>query len=461
MKKISFYAIITILLSGVAIASIAQKQTPPAGGTPKDFVLPTKKQSSLPNGMGTTMVQYGSLPKVNVSLIIKTGNVHEAANQVWLSDLVAKLMNEGTTSISATALAKKVAGMGGQIGINVGPDQFTIYGSALSEYAPELIKIIADIAINPALPESEVERLKNDLKRELAVDKSVPQSIAQEKFFQAMYGDSPYGRLYPTEEMLNSYTIDAIKKFYNDNLGAKRSVLYVAGKFDEEATAKAATESFSKWRQGPDVSYPAPAGSVTAGTTIIDRKDAPQTTVMIGLPAITPKNPDYLPITIMNSLLGGSFASRITSNIRENKGYTYSPTSTFSVHPNEAVWYEQADVTSEHTIDAINEIRKEIMKLQNEVPSADELGGIQRYAAGLFVLQNSTPNGIIGQLNFLDLYGLDESYLTNRVKNIYAVTPQQVTDLTKKYLQPDKMTIIMVGDEAGIKEQQSKQPKAL
>lgn len=261
--------------------------------------------------------------------------------------------------------------------------------------------------------------------------------------------------------MLNGYTIDAVKKFYNDNIGAKRSVLYVAGKFDEAAAAKAIDASFKNWKTGADASYPQSASNVSAGTTIIDRKSAPQTTVIIGLPAITPKNSDYLATTVMNSLLGGSFGSRITSNIRENKGYTYSPFSTFSVHPTAGVWYEQADVTSEHTIDAVNEIKKEIAKLQNEVPGTDELGGIQRYMAGIFVLQNSTPNGIINQLNFLDLYGLDDSYLTNRVKNIYAVTPQQVTDLAKKYLLTDKMVIIMVGDETAIKEQQSKEPKPL
>jgi predicted Zn-dependent peptidase len=179
--------------------------------------------------------------------------------------------------------------------------------------------------------------------------------------------------------------------------------------------------------------------------------------VLIGLPVITPKNPDYLPVTIMNALLGGSFGSRITSNIRESKGYTYSPFSTFSTHPNAAVWYEEADITSEHTIDALNEIKKEITRLQSEVPSTEELAGIQRYTAGIFVLQNSTPGGIISQLNFLDLYGLNDSYLTNRVKNIYAVTPQQVTDLTKKYLLPEKMAVVMVGDEDAIKQQQAKQ----
>ena len=181
----------------------------------------------------------------------------------------------------------------------------------------------------------------------------------------------------------------------------------------------------------------------------------------MGLPILSPKDKDYVAMDIANSLLGGSFASRITSNIRESKGYTYSPFSTIDDHPStSSLWYEEADITSEHTIDAINEIKKEITKLQDVPPAQDELLGIQRYAAGIFVLQNSSPGGIIGQLNFIDLYGLSDSYLTNHVKDIYAVTPQQVSQLTKKYIVPDKMTIVMVGDESSIKEQQAKTPKA-
>jgi predicted Zn-dependent peptidase len=160
---------------------------------------------------------------------------------------------------------------------------------------------------------------------------------------------------------------------------------------------------------------------------------------------------------VTNSLLGGSFGSRITSNIREDKGYTYSPFSTVQNIKGSSVWYEQADVTSEHTVDALLEIEKEIKKLQIESPTKEELEGIQNYSAGIFVLQNSTPAGIIGQLNFIDLYGLDDSYLTNYVKNIYSVTPEDVTRMTKKYIDYDKMVKVMIGDKTSVQQQIDKQ----
>jgi zinc protease len=457
MKKNIFT--ILCLVFGFIVNTNAQKQTPPAGGTPKDFKLPEKQGNTLTNGLRSTLVHYGALPKVDVQLIIKTGNVHEGANEVWLSDLTGLLMKEGTATMNFKTISKKVAGMGGEVNINTGMDNVTISGSVLSEFAPDLIKIIGNMVINPAFPASELERLKSDLKRQLTVQKSVPQSQAAEKFFQIIYKDHPYGRYFPTEAMINSYTLDMVKGFYTKNFGAKRSVVYVVGKFDDKAVAQAIDETFGKWVPGPEVSYPPAKQTRTNEIAMIDRKDAPQTTVMLGLPTITPKDKDVVALQVTNSLLGGSFGSRITSNIREDKGYTYSPFSTIQNRKGVSIWYEQADVTSKDTGNSLQEIAKEIRKLQNEAPPKAELEGIQRYMAGTFVLQNSNSGGIVNQLNFLDLHGLDDSYLTDRVKNIYAVTPEKVSQMTKDHFKYEDMTLVLVGDKK-LLEKQIKQHEA-
>ena len=440
------------LIFGFAFA-VAQKQTPPLGGTPKDFVLPEKKINQLPNGLRSSMVQYGAIPKVSINLIIKTGNIHEASNEVWLADLTCNLMKEGTTTMDFKTIAKKVAAMGGEINIGVGPDQTFVSGSVLSEFAPDLIRIMADVVMNPAMPASELDRLKSDLKRQLSVQKTVPQSQAQEKFFGIIYKDHPYGRTFPTAEMLDSYTLEKAKAFYDNNFGARRAVIYVVGKFDEAATQKSIEESFKAWKEGPEISYPPVSLTSTNEIGIIDRPSAPQTTVMLGLPTLTPKSEDYVALQVTNSILGGSFGSRITSNIREDKGYTYSPFSTIQNQKGVSVWYEQADVTSEHTGASLQEISNEIKKLQNEPPSKQELEGIQKYMSGVFVLQNSTQGGIISQLNFIDFHGLDDSYLTNRVKNIYNVTPEKVSQMTKDHFDYDKMTLVLVGDKKTLDKQ--------
>ena len=454
MKHIFLIALACI--TGIAPV-LAQKELPPVGGKAKDFKLSEKKVQTYANGLKSTLVPYGQLPKATISLVIKTGNIHEGPNQVWLADLTGRLLREGTATMNFAALAKKAAMMGGSINVSVGSTQTTIAGSVLSEYAPDFIKLITDLVMQPAFPASELDRLKGDFKRRLVTQKAVPQAQAQEQFMQAVYKDHPYGRLFPTEEMLNSYTLQMVKDFYNANFGAKRSVLYVVGKFDEKAVSAAIASGLTKWKAGPDVSYPPVQAHPVSDTLIIDRKGAPQTTVMVGLPVITPDNKDYVPLMVTNSLLGGSFGSRITSNIRENKGYTYSPSSAVQNQKGSSLWIEQADITSEHTVDALMEIEKEIKRLQVEAPKEEELQGIQKYMAGIFVLQNSTPQGIIGQLNFLDLYGLDDSYLNNYVKNIYKVTPQIVSQIVRNYIQYDKMAKVMVGDKTAIQQQVEKQ----
>jgi predicted Zn-dependent peptidase len=182
---------------------------------------------------------------------------------------------------------------------------------------------------------------------------------------------------------------------------------------------------------------------------------------MLGLPTLNPSQPDYLALTVTNSLLGGSFGSRITSNIREDKGYTYSPRSIINAGYKSALWYEQADVTSEHTGASLSEITKEIKRLQSEAPPSEELKGIQNYEAGVFVLQNSTPQGIISQLNFLDFHGLDESYLTDRVKNIHSVTPEKVQEMARNYFQYEDMTLVLVGDKKQLEKQIEEHQNAL
>lgn len=452
MKYVKSYLFAALGLL-IAASSTSQKQTPPAGGTPKNFKLPSKTTTQLPNGLRTTMVEFGEIPKVTIRLIIKAGNAQETQNQVWLADLTGQMMRQGTTSMDFKTIAKKVAGMGGEINISVGPDETFISGSVLAEFAPALLKVMADIVMHPAFPASEFDRVKNDLKRNLAVQESVPQNQGIAKFYKVIYKDQPYGSYFPTKEMLDSYTLQMVKDFYNRNISAKRSALYVAGKFNQADVTAAVKSNFSKWKAGNDISYPDQHAFLLADTVIIDRKNAPQTTIILGLPTLTPKDADYLASTVSNSLLGGSFGSRIISNIREDKGYAYSPFSTISNRKSGSLWMEQADVTAAHTADALKEIIKEIKLLQAQPPSQKELQGIQNYQAGIFVLQNSSPSGIISQLSFLDKYGLPDKYLTEYVKNVYSITPEKVSEVSGNIYDVDKMVLVMVGDKESIQKQ--------
>lgn len=450
MKKI--IALLVILAFNYNL--IAQnKELPPKGGTPKGFTLPKKEVITLENGLKLVLIPYGAIPKATISVTIKTGNIHEKEDEVWLSDITVDLMKEGTDSLNSKAISNKMAGMGGNLDMSVTPHTTTLSSAVLSEFASQAIRLMADVLQHPKWPESELNRLKNDRKRNVEISLSQPQSQANKDFFATIYPDHPYGRVFPTNEMVESYTIEDIKRFYSSNFGAQRTTIYVVGKFNKSEVVKTVRASFEKWAKGPKEFYPIGTAVTENKVKIIDRPGAPQSTIFYGLPTVDVSNPEYTALNITNSLLGGSFGSRITSNIREDKGYTYSPYSTIDNNYKSSVWYESADVTTEFTGASLDEIKKEIYKLQNEKPSKEELDGIKNYESGIFVLQNSTPDGIIGQLNFLDVHDLDDTYLINRVQNILAVTPEQVQEMTKKYIKPEAMTLIVVGDKVKIEKQ--------
>ncbi|HTO75429.1 MAG TPA: pitrilysin family protein [Thermoanaerobaculia bacterium] len=443
----------TLAALSVATPVFAQKQAPPEAGPAKDFQVPTPRKFSLDNGLGVTFVTYGSVPKATVRLAVRSGHIDEAANQVWLSDLVGDYLTQGTATKSATEIAEAAARMGGSIDVAVGADRTDIGGDVLSEFAPDMVRLVADVVRNPKFPESELARLKGDRARQLAIARTQPRPVAQEKFLAVLYPDHPYGRLFPTPDMLQGYTLAQVRAFHEANYGAARAHIYVVGHFDEKAMEAAIRAAFGDWKKGaaPTVNPPKPTGE--RAVYLIDRPGAVQSTVILGMPVIDPSNPDWIPLQVTNTLLGGFFSSRITANIREAKGYTYSPASAVTPRNHDAYWAEIADVTTAVTGPSLKEIFYEMDRLQGEAPPEKELAGIKNYMAGTFVLQNSSRPGIIGQLAFVDLQGLPDDYLNRFVANVNAVTPAKVQETAKKDLPDDKATIVIAGDRKVIEEQ--------
>ena len=445
-----------LVLMGMMVAAtpgLAQKQTPPAGGPPKAFTVPAHESYALPNGMKVTLVPYGNIPKVTVSLVLRAGNINEAKEQLGVADITGELLKEGTTSLRATALAEAAARMGSTLEVGAGADETSAQMDVLSEHDADAVKLLADVVQHPLLPESELARLKANMLRQIVVAKSQPGQIALARFRKLMYGEHPYGDILPTEETVNKLTIEDTKKFYVGNYGAGRAHLYVAGKFNAAGVKKAISDSFSGWAKGPAPVENLPKAKTQRLLDVTDRPGAPQSTLYVGLPVPDPTSPDSVKLIVSNALLGGSFASRITANIREQKGYTYSPRSQVSSRYHDAYWTEVADVTTAATGPSLKEIFGEIARLQKEAPSAAELQGIESYLSGLFVIQNSTRQALIGQLRFVDLQGLGEDYLKTYVQKVNGVTPADVQQTTAQYIKPELMTIVVVGDKAKITEQ--------
>jgi zinc protease len=445
-----------LLLAVAASSALGQKQAPPAGGPPKAFAVPGSDTYTLPNGLKVTLIPYGNIPKVTFDLTIRAANLNDPPGQRGISDLTAELLKEGTTTLSSAALAEATARMGSDLAVAVGDDETSLSLDVLSEFGPDAVKLLADVVQHPLLPNSELARIKSNMLRQVAVAKSQPGQIALSRFRKLLYADHPYGSTLPTDEEIKKFGdlgIAEVKKFYSTNYGALRSHLYVAGKFDSAAVKQAIDAGFAAWAKGSAAIETVPTPKPQRVLDVTDRPGAPQSTIYVGLPVPIPTSPDAIALNVTNALLGGSFGSRITSNIREQKGYTYSPHSEISRRFHDAYWAEIADVTTAATGASLKEIFGEIDRLQKEAPSAQELAGIQSYLSGLFLIQNSSRGALISQLRFVDLQGLGSDYLRTYVEKINRVTPADVQKITAEYIKPDQMTIVVVGDKSKIAEQ--------
>jgi zinc protease len=445
-KRVALGALCTLSTAPI----MAQGTRAPIPAAPKSFTLPAKHELVLPNGMHVTLVPYGTLPLATVSLTIRTGAIDEAADQVWLSKLMGDFLPQGTPTLSAAAIAEAAAGMGGTLTVSAKDDEIDIGGDVLGNSAAAFVSLIGDVAQHPIFPDSELKRLTGDRVRALAIAHSQPRQLAGEQYAPLMYPDHPYGRVMPTAGTLTAYTTAAVRAFYAKNVGAARAHLYVLGRFDPDQAEHAAREAFSGWAAGQPPTVNVPVVHAGRRLVVIDRPHAVQSTILLGLRVAEPKNADWIPLNVTNALLGGMFSSRITINIRERKGYTYAPFSVIGPHYQSAAWTETADVTTNVTGPALKEIFGEIDRLRRTSPSADELKGVQNYLAGISILIDATPQGLLSQMSFADLQGLGDDYLSDYERHVYAVTPADVQSIAQRYLDPAKMAIVVAGDTARI-----------
>ncbi|WP_242345288.1 M16 family metallopeptidase [Anaeromyxobacter terrae] len=449
----TFLAAALALAVAQAPAAPAARETPPPPRPPADFRLPRTHDFTLPNGLAVTLVEMGELPKATVALVFRAGTGDDPADKTGLSSFLAALLTEGTKTRSAAEIAGAAARWGGAIETNVTPDETIVGGTVLSEFAPELVALVADVAMNPAFPPREVERVRQDTLRSITIARSQPQVLAQERFLATLYPDHPYGKLLPTPEIVRGYTVDEARAFQAASYGARRAHLYVAGRFDRAATEARIRAALASLPPGTPRVVAPPAPAARRAVQLVARAGAVQSSLYLGLPVLDPVHPDYLKLAVTNTLLGGYFSSRITANIREAKGYTYSPTSVVSVRAGTGYWAEVADVTTAVTGAALGEVLGEVERLRAEAPREEELRAVQAFLAGTFVLQTSDRDGLVARLRFVDLHGLGERWLEDYVRNVRAVTPEDVRRMAQTWLDPARMTAVVVGDPAQVTEQ--------
>ncbi len=471
MKRSFLFAGIA-LIAGPVVAQTAPAQTPPAQprpaqapsaqtppalpappiGAPKAFTVPASETYTLPNGMQVTLVPYGNAPKVVVALQVYAGNLEEGRD-VWLADLTGDMLKEGAGTRDASALATAAAAIGGNLNVGVSPIGTSIVLGALSEFTPAAVALVGDVARRPAFAADAFDRVKANRARSLTQALAQPGTLADYALARATYGDHPYGRQLPTPAQLGGYTLAQAKAFHAANFGARRSRLYIAGRFDAAAVKAAVAQAFGDWVPGPERLSQVPAITGGPRVLLIDRPGAPQSTLRLAWPAPLAGSAGDIPLRVANALLGGSFSSRITRNIREDKGYTYSPGSGIGQLPGTAQWAFRADVTTTVTGASLKEVFGEIRRLQTTPPTPEEAAGMRSYNAGLFVLRSSDSAALITQLATRDALGLPKDWLDRYVPATLAVSDAQFSSAVTQALPLDRLTLVVVGDLATVRPQ--------
>ncbi|HUQ99053.1 MAG TPA: pitrilysin family protein [Gemmatimonadaceae bacterium] len=438
-----------MVAASVAIGSplFAQTTAPaePPMGTLKPFTMPAIERIKLSNGMTLALVPFGSVPQTTLFLNTFAGDI-DAGDRPWLAALTADVMKQGAGGKDAKQLAEALSEMGGSLSVFADANNTQVSTTVLSERAGDAMALLADVVRRPNMTQADFDRIKSDRRRQLAQAFASPQRMADVLLAKAIYGDHPYGVNLPTAAQLDAISLADVKAFHTGQYGAARSTLYVIGQFDKAAVRTAAERALGSWAAGPPRKM-LPATFIGGPRLILaDRPGSEQTTVRLAYAAPAAGTADDIPFRVADALLGGSFGSRITSNIRENKGYTYSPFSNTGARPGGATWIWNGDITPSVTGAAMTEVFNEIRRLQTDPPTSAEAQGMKTYA-GTYVLMRMTGAELIArQLVRADLLGLPDDYFPNYVPRAMAVTPEQMRAMAQRMLPLDKLVLVVVGD---------------
>lgn len=450
----SAVCLLVIALVWGASDALAQIERPGVGPE-RPFQLAPRVERTLSNGMRVIVTRQTTVPKVTVTLTVQSGYASDPADLTGLAALTADVVQEGTKTRSSKEIRKQMFGMGGSLSAGVSQDFSSLTVRGLSEFAPQLIELVADVAMNPTLPADEIAILKQQRLQNALQQKASPQFLANRQFRRALFGDHPYARTSETETTIQTMDRAKVEAFHRAHYRPNNAFLLVVGAADPNTVMTLAEKAFGTWARGdvPKPSFPAPPALSGRHVYFVQRPNSVQSSINLGNVAIKRSDPRWYELTLANSIYGGAFNSRIVRNIREEKGYTYSPGSALTGFADAGFYRFNADVRNEVTGATLVEVFKEIDTMRAEGSAGAELEGAKAYLRGLFPIQTATQGGLANVLNTVYVFGLPKDYPETYRARIAAVTPAQVKSAAGSLLGSEHSVITIVGDYAKVKDQ--------
>ncbi|HEX8650045.1 MAG TPA: pitrilysin family protein [Pyrinomonadaceae bacterium] len=415
------------------------------------FTLPRIERRRLSNGLEVLIVNHKELPVVSMNLILRTGAAADPTERAGLASLTAALLDEGTRTRNALEISNQLAAIGARLGTGADWDLSGVQLLTLSRHLDRSLEIFADVITNPTFPESELKLQRDTRLTALLQRKDDANSIAGVVYASLLYGRShPYGHsLIGDETSVRAISNEEIKRFYETYYRPNNAALVVVGDAQPDTLIPKLERAFSNWKRAnvPEVSIPQPQARDRAAVYLVDKPGAAQSVIAIGQIGLPRSTPDYFPLLVMNTLLGGQFTSRVNMNLREEKGYTYGARTSFDYRRGAGPFAASAGVQTAVTKESVVEFLKELRGVRGERPvTPAELEFARQAIIRGFPRSFETPEQIASRLTDIVLYGLPDDYFNNYIARVRAVTLNDVERVANRYLDPSKMAILIVGD---------------
>ena len=431
----------------------------PRPGQARPLQLATPVSAKLTNGLTLILSERRGLPIVATNLVLRTGSDANPLDKPGMANFVAAMLDEGTSKRNALQIADDVARLGASLGTSSSMDATTISARSLTKNFPATLEILADVTLNPSFPAEEIERQRASRLAALVQQRDNPGQVAAQVTAAALYGPKhPYGYSeVGTEGSVKALTKDEMVGFWKQNFVPNNAALVVAGDISMDELRALAEKSFGSWQAGTPTQPALAAPTTTAArVVVVDKPGSPQTQVRVASIGAARSSPDFRPMQVMNLALGGLFSSRINMNLREQHGYTYGASSQFSFRRAPGPFQVASGVRTDVTGPAVSEIFKEVKGMIDRPVSDDELKKAKDS------LSNSLPGAFESSANAVSnfsnvfIYDLGLDYYTRYAEQVNAVTADQALAAAKKYLVPNAMVVVAVGDKAKIEPQLKK-----
>ena len=428
------------------------RKSAPAPLAPVAFNISQPFETTLSNGLKLVIFEDRKLPLVSFRLFLRAGDIHEPSDSVGINSATASMLSEGTEGYSSKQLAEEIERLGAGLSAGSGSDTTSISASSLTLYASDILRLMAEMILKPTFPEEELDLYRRNTIEGLKFQRSQASFLADEQVSRIIFGAHPYSKVSPKAVDIEKITREKLVEYQAKRFIPNNSVLIVVGDVEKDVIISEIEDKLGEWQAGKidDFAYSSVPERTGRTLTIVDRKGSAQANIVIANPAIERNHPDYFPVILMNQILGAGASSRIFMNLREEKGYTYGAYSKLDTRRLAGVFEATAEVRTSVTGDSLKEFFYEFNRIRESKVSEQELEDAKNFLTGVFPIRAETQEGLTSLIVQQKIYNLPDDYLQTYRDNINTVTIEDVEMAAQKYVQPETMAIVIVGDAEDI-----------